>query len=361
MPGSDRYRPVDRWAYTARPLPRAGQVVRLALAAGVAALWFVAHDGTPWSRLAGPGLVVAYLAAVVWSLRRRASSLVVDAPGIYLGDAYVRENEERLVHWETVAGIVVFPGRGSRRPAAVGVRLRRHPGVVAVRRELDGWSVSRRKLASAVARYAPGVPVVDAPPGAPAAPQASVDHPVGLRSVARGGHRRYEPADPHAYVARPTPWRDPATLVALSISVVAGVLILRHGLTAVSLVVSAVLAAGFLGPAAVHAVGAARGEVRFAVDAPGVFFGRTGPGEPAGAGLVPWAAVTSIVVFEVRAKHTGGRAVGVTSVPAGGGEPVVSYHRVMHGWRLDRARLEAAARHFAPQVPVVDGLHPAGR
>jgi hypothetical protein len=155
MPGSDRYRPVDRWAYTARPLPRAGQVVRLALAAGVAALWFVAHDGTPWSRLAGPGLVVAYLAAVVWSLRRRASSLVVDAPGIYLGDAYVRENEERLVHWETVAGIVVFPGRGSRRPAAVGVRLRRHPGVVAVRRELDGWSVSRRKLASAVARYAP--------------------------------------------------------------------------------------------------------------------------------------------------------------------------------------------------------------
>jgi hypothetical protein len=27
----------------------------------------------------------------------------------------------------------------------------------------------------------------------------------------------------------------------------------------------------------------------------------------------------------------------------------------MHDWGIDRARLEAAARYFAPQVPVVDG------
>jgi hypothetical protein len=361
MRGSDRYRPVDRGAYTARRLPRGGQVVRLAAAFAVAALWFAVADGPLWSRLAAPGLAVSYLAAVVWSLRRRASSLVVDAPGIYLGDAAVPENEERLVHWETVAEVVVFPAAGpGSRPAAVGVRLRRHPDVVAVRRELGALSLSRRGLATAVARYAPGVPVVDAPPGAPAAPRASDGHPAGVRSFAGRG-ARYAPVDPHAYIARPAPWRDPATFGGLAISVVTGGLILRHGVTVVGLVLTAVLAAGFLAPAAVHVLSAARGEVRFAVDAPGVFFGRTGPGEPAGAGLVPWAAVTSIVVFEVRAKHGGGRAVGVTSEPAGGGEPVVAYHRVMHGWRVDRARLEAAARHFAPQVPVVDGLDPARR
>jgi hypothetical protein len=45
----------------------------------------------------------------------------------------------------------------------VGLRLRRQPEVVAIRRVLDSWSLDRTRVEAAVARFAAGVSVVDAP------------------------------------------------------------------------------------------------------------------------------------------------------------------------------------------------------
>ena len=67
-----------------------------------------------------------------------------------------------------------------------------------------------------------------------------------------------------------------------------------------------------------------------------------------------------MVLFDVEQEKSWERAVGVTRVRPGGGQPELGYHRVLNGWRLDRAALEAAVRCFAPQVPVVDGP-PIGR
>jgi len=170
---------------------------------------------------------------------------------------------------------------------------------------------------------------------------------------ARVGREEYRPADPHAYAVRPSPWL-PTTVVALAINgLVSGALLVR-GVTPGPLAVAAGCALCLSTPVLFRAVSAARGEVRFAVDAGGVFFGAAGPGDPYGAWLVPWAEVVSIVLFDL-AERGGGRAIGVTAVPVTGGEPVVGCYRVMRGWRIDRARLEAATRHLAPQVPVVDG------
>jgi hypothetical protein len=369
------------------------------------AVWVLASGGAWWGWLAALAFGALQLRRTAGPLLRpKASPFVVDAPGVWVGDDAVRENEERLVHWETIAAVVLFRAAapGSRDlHDAVGLRLRRHPDVVAIRRVLDSWSLDRARLEAAVARFAPGVPVVDGPDdlGATASAARTVGavadeltRAAGQANEARdearvaesllnheqaaagfgpgrdGGpdapgdgsgwqfvpvHRvRYRATDPRAYVVRPT-WRgSPVAYVFLVVGVVVGVLVGGDGGAAMGLLFGAM----FTLPFTLHAAAVLRGSVRFAVDAPGVFFGEAQRGErPADHRLVPWADMASVVLFDVELEKSWERAVGVTRVPPGGGEPELEYHRVVDGWRLDRAALEAAVLSLAPQVPVVDG------
>lgn len=401
MSGGTRYRPMDRAAYGGRPRLSGASLRDLVFVVGFVAVWLLASGGAWWGWLAALAFVALQLRSIAAPLLRpKAAPFVVDAPGVWVGDDGVRENEERLVHWETIAAVVLFRAAapGSRDlHDAVGLRLRRHPDVVAIRRVLDSWSLDRTRLEAAVARFAPGVPVVDGPDdlaatastartlgavadeltrAAAEANEARVvearlageqaaagfgPEPVGGHAAPHGRsgwqfvpvHRvRYQATDPRAYVVRPT-WRSsPVAYLFLVVGVVVGVLVGDDG----GAVMGVVFGAMFTLPFTLHAAAVLRGSVRFAVDAPGVFFGEAQQGErPADHRLVPWTDIASVVLFDLELEKSWARAVGVTRVPPGGGEPELEYHRVVDGWRLDRAALEAAVLSLAPEVPVVDG------
>jgi hypothetical protein len=380
--GGTRYRPEDLAAYGGRPRLSGESVRTLVFVVGFLVVWLVAAGRLWWAWLAALAVGGVNLRRILLPLvRPRASPFVVDAPGVWVGDDGVRENEERLVHWESIAEIVLFRAAapGSRKlHDAVGLRLRRHPDVVAIRRVLDSWSLDRARLEGAVARFAPEVRVVDArddldatastaravgavaddlarAAGQTSEAQAAPEGGSGWQFV--GVHRtRYQATDPQAYVVRP-PWGSSLVVyLFLAVAPVLGVLVGRD-----SVVAGTVFGVGLSLPFLLHATAVLRGSVRFAVDAPGVFFGEAQSGEPAADHrLVPWAEIASVVIFDVEQEKSWERAVGVTRVPPGGGEPQLAYHRVLNGWRLDRAALEAAVLRFAPQVPVVDGP-PVGR
>ena len=99
-----------------------------------------------------------------------------------------------------------------------------------------------------------------------------------------------------------------------------------------------------------------RGEVHVAVDRPGVYVGRmTAPTEESFPRLVPWADVSSVVVFDVRFPREPDpprRGVGVTSPGPDGVARLVAF-RLSGAWDLDETRLRDAVARFAPAVPVV--------
>jgi hypothetical protein len=396
---SNGYQAVDRAAYAVRLRPRVFLSVNALFYLGFTVLWVVFAAG--WLKFAVLLFTVPVLGRLVLNLRRRASPLVVDAPGIWVG-AVDGEGDERFVHWETIAAVVVFDGAepGSRRlHDGVGLRLRSHPDVVAVRRVLGDWKLDRVKLETAVARYAPGVPVVDGPGDldhvaaahnmidavvdafremneqAATSRQtatddrvASTDHPEpddgrtpqppGWEPGWHPIHReRYTATDPRAYLAGPTWTSEPSVYLFAVIAWVAGILV---GLE--NVFVGALFVCGFNIPLVLHVVAVRRRSVRFAADAPGVFFGEalSGEADPDHT-RVPWDRVRTVVLFSVEQEKGGSkRAIGVTTALPGSAEPVLGCYRVFNGWNVDRRALETAVRTFAPQVPVVDGP-PLGR
>jgi hypothetical protein len=92
----------------------------------------------------------------------------------------------------------------------------------------------------------------------------------------------------------------------------------------------------------------------FVVDEPGVFVG--GDGDEGQPQLVPWESVRAVVLYRTTARVRGDlREVQAVGLRLTRRPDVVSVQRVLLGWSLDRARLEAAVARFAPAVEVVDG------
>src|SRR5690242_12801123 len=109
---------------------------------------------------------------------RTETPIVVDRPGVFLSGAPYGPG--RLVHWEQISSLVLADmtsvrSHHRRRGPGIGVRLRAHPGVVALRRPLDGWSVDAARLQAAVARFAP--------PGVDVVAEAPLDDPFTLRRM----------------------------------------------------------------------------------------------------------------------------------------------------------------------------------
>jgi hypothetical protein len=190
----------------------------------------------------------------------------------------------------------------------VGLRLRGHADVVAIRRPLDGWRIDERRLLAAVARFAPaGVAVVREGPFGEMLTLREAAEDVARRVADAALHRAAERLRTRAATPVPPPPRPPD-------------------------------------------------ERRFAVGPEGVFLGPD-PGRGGRPGrLVPWAAVAAIVVFDAQTASRWHRAVGVARSGGHGLAPrdLLGY-RVAVDWVLDRRALEAAVRLHAPQVPVVDG------
>jgi hypothetical protein len=368
----NRYRPADPAAYGGRPrLPRSA-LPGLVLLLGLLAVAVAPGSDDPWwvwlAVLAFAALNLRQFLLALSLPRPRRAPFVVDAPGVWVRDEGVRENEGRLVHWETIAEIVLFRAAapGSRRlQDAVGLRLRRHPDVVAIRRVLDTWTLDRARLEAAVARYAPGVRVVDGPDDPVATPRTvgtaaagsgpapggrqAAPHGVSGRSRIAPYLGRYRARDPRAYVVRPT-WGGSRVVYAFAVpGVAAGVFGFQNG----GLPLALVFGGMFTLPFAVHAAAVLQGGTRFAADAPGVYFGTARSGEPPpGHRRVRWAGDRDRGGLRRQAGQDLGARRRRHAGAAGGGEPRLQHWHVLS---LDRAALEAAVLRFAPQVPVVDG------
>jgi hypothetical protein len=185
----------------------------------------------------------------------------------------------------------------------------------------------------------------------------------------------YVPVDPRAYVAQ-LDWRSNFWLFAVAAGFSGAVL---WGVSTGRASPAAVLVLVFPGALAyVMAHNIRRGVVAIAVDQPGVFLGEsTTHSDDTEHRLIPWNAVHAVELFEVWQPPSGSdssgawrSAVGVRADPALSPEPQDSQHavgsgqtasnadqmyfRIINGWRLDRAALNAAVNRFAPDVPVVE-------
>jgi hypothetical protein len=380
MVGGAGYRPVDARAYGGRPRPGRPRMFRAAVLLLTAAVLAAARTDAAGAAAAA-GIAVAGLSdLLVAYVRRREPPVVVDAPGVYVSGTGDGGIAPRLVHWEMVDEVVLLRAAGHGRPYhAVGLRLRNDPHSLAVRRALDDWALDRTRLEHAVARFAPpGVAVVEGPPDhdertSAAAPTPSQPRTPSLPPVidrTRAG--TYLPVHPDALVIRAT----------------IGSPRLTFGLAATGVALFAILAAaghpvlgfGFSAFFWLYPLwelrDVLRGSIHLAVDEPGVYFGTAttvvDDHEPR---FVTWQQISSVVRFELtvdRATAAGRRApaepeehlttpaVGVTETGTDG-VPRLVFHRAVHGWTLDPARLETAVRRFAPGVPVVDGPRVEGR
>jgi hypothetical protein len=107
----------------------------------------------------------------------------------------------------------------------------------------------------------------------------------------------YSPVHPDAYVVRATLSHPRVMLGSLAFGVASliGIAALGHPVFAV------VWSAFFWLLPLLELASMRRGEVHVAVDRPGVYLGRmTAPTEESFPRLVPWAGVSSVVVFDVR-------------------------------------------------------------
>jgi hypothetical protein len=311
------YRPQDPAAYDGRPgLSRAAVTRAAGIQAGLLLLLLVTGL---WQSVAGWLLVgfatLVNVRVVVQRLlaRRHDPPFVVDRPGVFVatGDA-----TGRLVHWESISAIVLteLPSVRSghlRRVPGIGLRLRDHPDVLAVRCPLEDRALDLGQLTAAVARFAPpGVGVSEQPP--PGADVTARDVVLDVAGRIAGRLRRGVPG------GSPPPGPGPAAYVARD----------------------------------------AAGVARLVVDAAGIGFGPgLRRGAPAAARRLGWDDVGAVVVLDVETAAGWRRAVGV--LPPGAPADWTPGHladlRTEEGWAVDRAGLEYAVRLHGPRVPVVDG------
>ena len=302
------YLAVDPGAYAGVPPVPVADVVA---AAGTLALLLIVLVAWPWpvALLLACGAAVLFRRRGPWPWRRLEAPFVVDRPGVYVAGA---PGEGRLVHWESIAAVVLCDvtsrRTGHRRLGpGLGLRLRPHPDVVAIRVPLDGRRVDERRLLAAVARFAP------------AAVSVVREGPFG---------DAFTPREVAADVTR---------------RAAEGVL----GYAAARL--------GPRSPAPLPTGDGRAGEEPFAVRREGVYLGpvhRRGGRVP--GRLVPWADVVAVVVFDAQRGTDWHRAVGVAGARGLAPRELLGY-RVADGWSFDRVGLEAAVRRRAPKVPVVDG------
>jgi hypothetical protein len=324
----------------------------------------------------------------------RRSPFVVDEPGVFVGGDG-DEGQPRLVPWESVLAVVLYRTtarvRGEARDVqAVGLRLTRSPDVVSVQRVLQGWSLDRARLEAAVARFAPGVEVVDGPAHGPSAAPAwgpvPQDGPPEAGAEPAPAHGTPEPArdttgttgspgTPAPAYGTPDPAGDAAYVVRPDASNVAMPALLAAaglggaGFGAVNgMGLFSLIALAFCFPLGKHLLDAHRGVVYFAVDAGGVHLGESDDehAPPAPAAPVRWESIGSVIVFQVqeitRTRDSDGRyldssnwhtAVGVTR--RGGPEGSVAHYQLFRSYRLDRPALERAVERYGGGVPVLDG------
>jgi hypothetical protein len=342
--GTAGYRAADPSAYSGQATVRRRDVARTA---GIQAALLIVL--VPWHgalALTAVGvLTLLNLRLAPWP-RRGSAPLVVDRPGVFVGGS---GEPGRLVHWESVHAIVLCEAtsrrNGHRRPVpGVGLRLRSHPDVVAIRRPLDGWRIDEGQLLAAVTRFAP--------PGVAVVREGPLGEVFTLRPATADVARRVAGAAAQAAVTRTPLARTP-----LGRAVVRGL----RGTDdpepvpgPAEFVVRG--ASGTGGPGEPGAPG----ELRLSVDATGVYLGAVRRRDVVTPGrLVPWAEVGAVVVFDVQQRSGWHRALGVTTAARGAAAPasardLVGY-RVAHDWPVDRARLEAAVSLHAPRVPVLDG------
>lgn len=167
-----RYQPSDPAAYLARHDLRSHLPLIVVLVLVQVAMWALLVPQQP-----GVGILMAVAFAApllfIWrSLRAGgAVALGVDRPGVFFGESSSPgdDQEHRLLPWAEISAVVVYdqlvPGDehdGWQR--AVGVRLRGEPTLVRHWRIVAGWRLDRPALEAAVARFAPGVHVLDGPP-----------------------------------------------------------------------------------------------------------------------------------------------------------------------------------------------------
>jgi hypothetical protein len=288
----------------------------------------------------------------------RRSPFVVDEPGVFAGGDG-DEGEPRLVHWESISEVVLYEttvrgSSGVRTVDAVGLRLHGRPDVISVQRVLTSWTLDRADLEAAVARFAPGIAVVDGPsqtnrarilqdferladvvadaaddesddvarrPGEPLyGPRTTPAEPAHSSAGAGtaepvpaygtpGAAPRPEPepvpaygspeagaADPAAYVVK----ADARTAVTPAMFAVIGTAVAGFALF-LGLGVFALFGAAFWIPLLMHLRDVRRGVVYFSVDADGVFLGRAADDNrsPSLEIRAPWESIAAVTVFEV--------------------------------------------------------------
>ena len=318
------YRAADPSAYGGRPPVQRGAVVRLAGVQVVLVLLAVAFRNAPVAlAVVGAATLLNLRSALPLWRRRHAAPFVVDRPGVYVADA---DREGWLVHWESIGAVVLCDvtsrrSRHRRLVPGVGLRLRCHPDVVAIRLPLDGWRVDEDRLLAAVARFAP--------PGVAVQREGPLGEVFTLRAAAEDVVR----------------WAAEAALARTE----EYLRVRRSGGPGTP--------AAPTGPAAFAGPAGPATERPFAVGPDGVHLGPVpGRGGSRGARLVPCADVGAVVVFDAQTASGWHRAVGVVAAGGRGLAPrdLLGY-RLAVGPPLDRQALVAAVRLHAPQVPVVDG------
>jgi hypothetical protein len=102
--------------------------------------------------------LLAACGAEIGRAARREILFAVHTDGVYLGSGVLKED----VPWELICAVEIFTERarihGFRAShRCVGIRV----GTRSAYRRMSGWRVDRARLAGAVQRYAPGLPVID--------------------------------------------------------------------------------------------------------------------------------------------------------------------------------------------------------
>jgi hypothetical protein len=167
-----RYVPADPAAYLARFDLRSNFAIIAGLVVAQVFFWAVVVP-----QAGGVGVFIAIVFALplvfVWRTLRGggAVALAVDRPGVFFGESTSpgEDQTNRLVTWPEITAVVVYEEliRGSKSSdwkRTVGIRLRGEPTLIRHSRIISGWRLDRPALEAAVARFAPGVPVIDGPP-----------------------------------------------------------------------------------------------------------------------------------------------------------------------------------------------------
>jgi hypothetical protein len=312
------YRPQDPAAYDGRPgLSRAAVTRAAGIQAGLLLLLVVTglwQSPAGWLLVGAATLVNVRVVVQRLLARRHDPPFVVDRPGVFVA---TDDATGRLVHWESISALVLTEltsvrSGHRRRVPGIGLRLRDHPDVLAVRCPLEDRALELGQLTAAVARFAPaGVEVTEQPP--PGAEVTARDVVLDVAGRIAGRLRRDVPD------GSPQPGPDQA---------------------------------------AAYVARDAAGVARLVVDAAGVGFGPgVRRGAPAAARRYGWGDVGAVVVLDVETAAGWRRAVGV--LPPGAPADWTPGHladlRTEDGWAVDRAGLEYAVRLHGPRVPVVDG------